>query len=403
MPTLKGSNFMLSQTQLAQYHEQGYLLIKGAIAEQDIQRLERGVANNPPVDGTLDPNAPVFPAPGRYTLANQCARDPDLAFIIEHETIVGAARDVLEDDPMLTAYVIYDRTPEGAGLPAHHDYKRWRPVGSSMHWLFTIVPFCDFDEEAGPLYIAPGSHHTERVHAGPTPCLEVEPAIKPSPDQFIDPGLERGDLLLMNMHLWHRADSNRSAHHRVGLFNKYAAASYPPATGYYLYHDDVANALSEEGRRLLAVHSDREIMTTRALLVREREETEVFFLETQDGLHLPGGLTRDERAIPDWDLGNHIAPCQAHLREQVLIETPWLSYIGDYPEEEGLCRVYGYTFNDNGFPVGYNGVWLPLSEVPTENLSQGWEIEAARRWLDPRFIRGKGLSQAASRVDQFAY
>ena len=181
---------MLSKTQIEQFNNQGYLILKGAIDEMDIQRLEQGVANNPPLDGTLDPNAPVYPNPGRYTLATQSARDPDLAFVIEHETIVSSARDLLSDDPVLTAYVIYDRTPDGAGLPAHHDYKRWRPVGSSMHWLFTIVPFCDFDEATGPLYVAPGSHRTERVHSGETPCLEVEPAIRPGDHEFIDPGLQ---------------------------------------------------------------------------------------------------------------------------------------------------------------------------------------------------------------------
>ena len=120
---------MLTEQQLAQYNKEGFVILRGAISESDIKRLERGVANNPPLDGTLDPNAPQFPDPGRYTLATQCARDPDLAFIIEHETIVGAVTDALEDDPVLTAYVIYDRTPMGNGLPPHHDYKRWRPVG----------------------------------------------------------------------------------------------------------------------------------------------------------------------------------------------------------------------------------------------------------------------------------
>ncbi len=394
---------MLSQVQLDDFDRDGYLILPGAISEQEIQRLERGVANNPPLDGTLDPNAPTYPAPGRYTLATQSARDPDLAFIIEHEVIVEAARDALREDPVLTAYVIYDRTPKGAGLPIHHDYKRWRPVGSSMHWLFTIVPFCDFDEESGPLYVAPGSHRVDRVHEGATPCLEVEPAIRPKEQDFIDPGLKRGDLLLMNMHLWHRADSNCSDHNRVGLFNKYAAASCPPATGYYLFHDDVVDALHDENRHLVAVHSDREIEMTRALLVREREEVEIFFLETDDGYQLPGGLATVERAIPDWDLGNHIASCQQYLRDQVRIETPWLSYVGDYEELDGLCRVYGYTFNDNGFPVGYGGAWVTLSDISPNDLSLGWELDAVQRWLDPQFVRGKGLSQAACRVDQFAY
>ena len=69
---------MLSKTQIEQFNNQGYLILKGAIDEMDIQRLEQGVANNPPLDGTLDPNAPVYPNPGRYTLATQSARDPDL-------------------------------------------------------------------------------------------------------------------------------------------------------------------------------------------------------------------------------------------------------------------------------------------------------------------------------------
>ena len=94
---------MLSQTQLDKFDRDGYLILPGAISEEEIQRLERGVANNPPLDGTLDPNAPVYPAPGRYTLATQCAKDPDLAFIIEHKVVVDAARDARRDDPVLTA------------------------------------------------------------------------------------------------------------------------------------------------------------------------------------------------------------------------------------------------------------------------------------------------------------
>lgn len=395
---------MLDAQQQAFYEREGYLVLRGAIAEADIQRLERGVASNPPLDGTLDPNAPVYPAPGRYTLATQCLTDPDLAFIVEHPTIVQAARELLDAAPRLTAYVIYDRTPGGAGLPAHHDYKRWRPVGSSMHWLFTIIPFCDFDAETGPLYIAPGSHRTERVQPGPGPCLEVAPAIRPDDADFIDPDLKRGDLLLMNMHLWHRADANASDRHRVGLFNKYAAAHCPPATGYYLYNEAVHAALSPTGRELLAAHSDREIETTRALLMRERANgPEVYFRETTNALVLPGGRATDERAIPDWDLGNYIGPLQQHLREQVAIEVPWLSWVGDWPEGDGLCRVYGYTLNDNGFPVPYEGCWVPVSELTPERLGCGWEAEAARMWLDPDIVRGKGLSQAQSRIDQFAY
>ncbi len=86
---------VLRKEQRLAYERDGYFILRGAINEAEIARLERGVANNPPLDGTLDPNAPIYPAPGRYTLATQCAADPDLAFIIELPSIFQAVTDVL--------------------------------------------------------------------------------------------------------------------------------------------------------------------------------------------------------------------------------------------------------------------------------------------------------------------
>ena len=391
---------MLTGTQRKQYSENGYLLLKGAISEAEITRLEQGLSRNPPLDGTLTDDTPNYPAPGRYTLATNSLKDPDLAFIVEHPTIVGGAAELLDDEPVLTAYVIYDRTPGGPGLPIHNDYKRWRPVGSSMNWLFTIVPFTNFTADTGQLFVAPGSHQPQRISDAGTGALEVAPPIKPDVDAFIDPGLERGDLLFMNMYLWHYASGNQSDGHRVGLFNKYAGRNAPPATGYYLYDDDVFNRLSESGRRLIAVHSDKNISTTRAVLTRQSGDgTEVLIAE--DG-SLPGCATWDERAIPDWDLGNYIAPLKQHLIDAVGIEPPWLSYVGDYEENGHLCRVYGYPLTGHGFPVAYQGArWLPIAELDSGRF--GYEAQAVADWQDPTPVRGKGLTQAQSRIDQYAY
>ena len=395
---------VLTPSQLADYRRDGFLLLKGSIPEADVERFESALDRNPPLDGTLDPNAGNFPEPGRYTLALNCCKDPDLAPLAEHPAIVSAVGDVLGGDPRLTAFVIYNRTQGGAGIPSHNDYKRWRPVGSSMNWAFTIVPFCDFTADAGRLYVAPGSHHLERITEGPERPLEVAPPIRPDEADYIDPGLERGDLLLMNMHLWHRADGNQSDHHRIGAFNKYAAADAPPATGYLVFDDDVHDALSGDGKRLLAVHSDKPIATTRLLLMRGGDEPE--YLLTGSPAELPGGPTFVERAVPDWDGGNYIAALYAALRERHRIELPWVSYIGDFDEGDHLCRVYGYTLPGYGFPVPYDGGrWLTRSQVASglDGLAGGYELEAIDRWLDPAVVRGKGLTQAQSRVNQYAY
>ena len=123
-----------------------------------------------------------------------------------------------------------------------------------------------------------------------------------------------------------------------------------------------------------------------------------------DFLFLPGGPTWDEQAIPDWDLGNYIDACIAGVRDSVRIEPPWVSYVGDYEEEDHLCRVYAYPMNENGFPVPYHeGEWLDEGAIGHKNLKFGYEHGVVDDWLDPTMIRGKGISQAKARIDQFAY
>ncbi|MCP5026615.1 MAG: phytanoyl-CoA dioxygenase family protein [Actinomycetia bacterium] len=401
-------SMVLSAEQIADYENDGFLVLRGQIPEADIARLEVAFARNPPNDGTLgDAAGLTYPEPGRYTLAVNALKDPDFGFIAEHPGVVGPARTLLGDDPRLSAWVLYDRTPGGKGLPSHNDYKRWRPVGSSMNWLFTIIPFCDFDADAGRLWVSPGSHLLDRIHPGRERPLEVDPAVEPDETTYIDTEAHRGDLVIMNMHTWHRADDNGSTHSRAGLFNKYAAASAPPATGWLVYDEDVHDAITPVNRNLIAVHSNRPLETTRAVLTRPKGSgLEVFLLRHGDRWRLPGGPTMVEQAIPDWDRGNYIAACQQVLRDELRIETPWLSWAADVDEGNHRCRVYGYDLPGLGFPVPYpEGEWVTRDqlEARVDALVFGHELEAVDAWLDPVPIRGKGLSQAASRINQYAY
>ena len=86
------------------------------------------------------------------------------------------------------------------------------------------------------------------------------------------------------------------------------------------------------------------------------------------------------------------------------METPWVTYVGDFEEGDALSRIYAYQLNNNGYPIPYEsiGQWLSLDDA-RERASFGYEPLAIQQWLDPHVIRGKGLSQAQSRVDQFAY
>ncbi len=394
---------MLTERQRADYERDGFLVIRDCFDDGEIRRFENAYVKQPP--HSVLPAGRTYPEPGRYTLAHSCMADPDLAAVAEHPGVLTPVRELLGDDPILTAFVVYDRTPDGPGLPRHNDYKRWRPVGSSMHWLFTIVPFTDYDEEIGPLFVSPGSHRLDRVRDIGERVLHVDPAVLPEPDSFVDPELGRGDLLLMNMHLWHKAGRNRSKRTRAGFFNKYAAKRYPPATGYYVFNDAAYEALSEAGRDVIAVHSDRPVSRTRMLLERSGPNGPEFLTLRDDAgrLTLPGGPTFLEEAIPDWDYGNYIAPLHAAMREQLQIETPWATYVGDYGEGEELTRLYAYPMNENGFPVPFPGEWLTADDVRSGKLELAYLPAALEDWQAPDVVRGKGVSQAQARIDQYAY
>lgn len=394
---------MLTREQVEQYERDGFLILRDQFNREEMAELDAAFAEISPID--IPVTGATYPEPGRYTLAKSSWSHPGYVHFAEHPKMLNGAKTLLGDDVFLTAFVLYDRTPGGPPIGQHHDYKRWRPVGSSLNWLFTIIPMCDFDEDTGQLFVAPGSHHLDRVRDQGEGVLDVAEAVFPADDDFIDPGLKRGDLLFMNMHLWHRAAGNSSNLHRVGLFNKYAAKSYPPATGYYVYSDDVYKMFSDSGKEIIAVHSNKAVKTARLVLQRERNGESQFFLQkTREGYCFPGGETFDEQAIPDWDVGNYVEAVCTGVRSSIRIEPPWVTYVGDYDEADHLCRVYAYPMNNNGFPVKYEeGSWVSVERLAELNLLFGYEKQAITDWLDPTKIRGKAISQAKARVDQFAY
>jgi ectoine hydroxylase-related dioxygenase (phytanoyl-CoA dioxygenase family) len=394
----------LTAEQLAEYHTNGFVVLRQAIDEPSLRRFAAAALTHPPVD--QDVPGQTWPGPGRFTLARNAMADPDLAFLMARPEVVEPMRSVLEDDPKVIMFAYYDRTPGGPGLPPHNDYKRWRPIGSSMRWAFAIVPLTDFDEEAGRLEFAPGSHRVAHSADPWAPVHNADRPVRPADDDFVDPQLRRGDLAIVNMHTWHRAEPNRSDRHRIGMFTKWCAASHPPATGYFPYTDEVRRALGPEGEHILGVSSDRPILTTRAVIERVRDKQSQFlFLEDDGRLSLPGGPAEGERSIPDWDDGNFICSLVNALDARLQCRPPWMSWIGDYDEGEHRCRVYGYRLPTHAWGIHAGGTtWLSAEEAAERaaDLVDGYEADAVRAWLAEGLVRGKGVTQALGRADQYA-
>ena len=207
----------------------------------------------------------------------------------------------------------------------------------------------------------------------------------------------------MHMFTWHEAYTNRSNQIRLGLYSKYMAADSPPGCGPYLFSDSNAAIFKERGRDLLRYHSDGMIASTRLLL---ECADRILFLQTEDGLwSLPGGAAQRERKVPGTDDDNVIEFLLVHLKEQLGIELPWVSYVGDFNvgENDDLCRIYAYPGTDRPelrVACPDKVAWLDEREISQKaksgKLLLGFEGDAVHRWLHESLLRGIG--QARSQV-----
>ena len=96
-------------------------------------------------------------------------------------------------------------------------------------------------------------------------------------------------------------------------------------------------------------------------------------------------------------MDNVIEQLYGCLKEQLGIELPWVSYIGDYPNDENrdLCRVYAYPEPDSPEVRDLSGkdvAWLSEAEISRMDREGqvvfGFELEAVRRWLHEPLLRG---------------
>ena len=266
-----------------------------------------------------------------------------------------------------------------------------------MNWLFAIVPLTDFDEEYGPLLVSPGSH---KLHQVADTTARIWDVTRPDAAQlppFIDPELKAGDLLLLNMYTWHKAPTGTSTKDRCGMFNKYCAVNAPPAAGYYRYSQAAYRSLSDAGKRLLPMHSERSLTTARLLIESASSQESMFLLlhdAATDRWQLPGGEAWEEEELVGWDVGARIGSLQTLVQTQLGVDLPWMSYIADVEEEKGVCRVYGYLDEDRS-----------LDSLPEGNMRCDWFAKdrlqhilgdsdsicsAMDQWQRGDVIRGKG-------------
>ncbi len=383
----------ISEEQKAGYRGDGYLVIRNLLSSDEVEAWRRVVQRQAPLHAY--PPTLKYPEPAKYTVSGNKLAEPGMAPMAEHPGMIDAVEGLLGQPAHLAAFVAYVRTPGNKGGPAHCDYKRWRPVGSSMNWMFAIIPLTDFDVEFGQFLVSPGSHKLTQVVDEEARVLDLT---RPDAEQlspFIDPELRAGDLLLANQHTWHLAPTGLAQEDRCGIFHKFCASNAPPAAGYYPYNPAALNALSDAGKRLIPVCFDKPIATTRLLIERPCDGEARFLLlrDDENGCwDLPGGEGWEEEGTGGWDVGARIASLQALTKEQLGVDIPWMTYIEDFEMEDGICRVYAVL--DEGqmldLPDGARHQWV-TQEGLNSNLGESHYIcQTIKTWQRNDLVRGKG-------------
>ena len=156
----------LSQVQIDSFRDRGFLVVSDLLSTDEVTRIAEAARAEFETHRYMAAKA-RFPAPTKYVLSEDSLRLPDIRLVVDHPSIVSAVGELLADEVCLSAFVIYSMPPGTQGTggdyqrtheSAHCDYKPFRPVGSSLRWLFVIVPLVDYTEEVGPLLVSPGSH-----------------------------------------------------------------------------------------------------------------------------------------------------------------------------------------------------------------------------------------------------
>ena len=390
----------LSKQQISDFHEDGYLIIRNVLSAKESDELRRVVQNE--VKHDAYPSSLKYPEPAKYTVSGNRLAAPGLTEIAEHPTVIRAVESALGQPAHLTAYVAYLRTPGDKGAGAHCDYKRWRPVGSSMNWVFAIIPLTDFDTSYGPFLVSPKSHKLTQVIDPDAHILDLTRPEREALPAFIDPELKAGDLLVVNEHVWHEAPGGTTTEDRCGIFNKYCAVDAPPAAGYYPYNPTALDALSDAGKRLIPVCFDKPIGTTR-LLIEDSSHQESKFLLRRDAekgaWELPGGEGWEEEKLVGWDVGARIGSLQEIAQTQLGLEVPWMSYIEDVEVDAGICRVYGFSDGnlDTDALASSGCEWFTKSELKKRLGESDAICRAVNTWQQADIIRGKGKACRQSR------
>jgi ectoine hydroxylase len=224
---------LLSDADLAGYHDRGFHLARGLFDREEIDLLHRAAKEDHELDkrsfgradgegGTVRLSLWNHPGDGIYGMFARCER------------IVRNAEKILAGEVYHYHSKMIMKDPRvGGAWTWHQDYGYWYQNGVLQPLLTSVSIAVDrATKENGCLQVIPGSHHCGRVdhvltgdQAG-ADRERVDEILTRMPLMYVE--MEPGDALFFHSNLLHRSDQNRSEHPRWSMICCYNAARNDP-------------------------------------------------------------------------------------------------------------------------------------------------------------------------------
>lgn len=257
----QGDDYLLSETEIAQFHDDGYVILRDVITEQEFGSIEPDFAAfiRGEVAGMnrdfCDMSGPYDRKFEDFSLVNAMLPRkyrPSVAGNVFERRSASIARQLIGR----TATLDYDQflakrpAKPDAVFTWHQDHGYW-PTGTPEPLTATCsLALDDADEENGCLRVVPGSHkqglRPHRPLMGEdretSHILSVE--LTPE-DTVVELPLRRGDITVHNEMIIHGSGGNRSPDRwrrtYIAAFRSKACVDYERSIGFTHSHNDTIN------------------------------------------------------------------------------------------------------------------------------------------------------------------
>ena len=221
-------NKHISQTEKANYEQEGYLIKRGLFSQQEIDLLH-GLATDDSVTGRSMDLTDTEGRSTKLTLWFTPGND-SFGLMSRSERLVNAVRTLLGPEGEVCHFhskVMQKEPHTGGAWEWHQDYGYWYKNGFLYPeaMISVMVALTEATVENGCLQVLPGTHKMQRFEhtfVGEQQGADhafVDEAIKHSELVYVT--LQPGDVLFFHANLLHRSDANRSDKPRWSIISAY--------------------------------------------------------------------------------------------------------------------------------------------------------------------------------------